>query len=136
MAEPKRALETPPTHDPITITNGASGWGPTPVSSSVQPNGTVQFTCAQSCWIWTMVNNALTNAFNGEQNNHVVCQPGPNNNFTPSVADGTTITIIPLAVNSNPPSLIEANVRGTIRISSTMGDGDKQEHKDRQTEDK
>jgi|ERR1700683_1559826 len=123
MAEPKKALETPPARTVITITFSSGSWAPAPTSSSVQPNGTVQFNCSQACWIWTEVNNVLTNAFVNQQNDYLSCQPG-SNSFTPSVSDGTTITIIPLAVNSNPPSAqITENVRGTVKVSSTGVEG-------------
>jgi hypothetical protein len=89
----------------------------------VQPGGTVQFIPNQTSWVWTMVNNTLTNVFQGETNDYVQVVPGQQNQFTVTVANGTTITIIPLGVNSNPPSNIANNLRGSIKVSSTGVEG-------------
>ena len=125
MAEPKKALSTPPMVNPVTISNTQGSWAPIPQNSSVQPNGTVQFTSNPTSWVWTMVNNALTPAFQGQTNNYVQCNAGPSTNVTPLASmNNQTITIIPLPTHSNPPQPdIKNNVRGTIRVSSTGVEG-------------
>lgn len=129
MAEPKKALETPPTQVQISINYSQGSWSPTPQSSTVQPNGTVQFIPNQTSWVWTMVNNALATVFQGQTNDYVQVVPGQTNEFTVDVSNNTTITIIPLGQNSNPPTPdITENVRGTVKVSST-GLDDKSEKK-------
>ncbi len=101
----------------ITVSQGS--YAPVPLSSSVLNDGTVYFACQQACWIWTIAGGALTNAFNGETNDHLACGPGNNGPYTPAVQN-TTITIVPLAVNSNPPPPLspKESVRGTIMVTS------------------
>lgn len=126
MAKPAPAFGAPTTTN-IQITFTAGSYAPLPVNSTVADNGEVYFICTQACWIWTLVNGALTNAFNGQNSNHLVCAAGNNGPYTPAVQD-TTITIAPLAVNSQPPSPSPLNVRGTIKVGST-GEGGKKESK-------
>jgi len=126
MAKPAPAFGAPSTAS-IQITFSAGSYAPLPVNSEVANNGQVSFICTQACWIWTFVNGALTNAFVGQTSNHLVCAPGNNGPYTPSVQN-TTITIAPLAVNSQPPSPSPLNVRGTIKVGST-GEGGKKESK-------
>jgi hypothetical protein len=101
----------------ITITYGANGYGPIPVSSTVANNGTVTFICNQACWVWTQVGGVNVDAFTGETGNHLVC-PAGSTAAVPSVQN-TTITIVPLAPNSQPPGpSITASIRGTIAVGS------------------
>jgi hypothetical protein len=119
MPEPAPARFVPPATDSIEIIFSAGGYSPVPVDSSVADNGAVHFICGQACWIWTIVNGALTNAFDGESNDYVPCGPGNNGPYTPAVQD-TTITIVPLSVNSVPPLVgnPRETVRGTIKVGS------------------
>ncbi len=113
--------------DPVTVTYIGGAWGVVPAASSVASSGEVYFVCGIACWIWTMVNNVLVNAFVGETNNYLVCAPGqsPAYSVAPAYAN-STITVIPEPPNSNPPTaqlaaaqLHVASVRGTIKVSSS-----------------
>jgi|ERR1700728_378327 len=116
-AAPSR-LGAPSTID-IQITFSSNSYAPVPQSSSVANDGSVYFVCSKACWVWTIVDDELTDAFDSEQNNYVACAPGNNGPFTPAASD-ETITIVPLAVNSNPPTpdSPKDNVRGTIKVTS------------------
>lgn len=122
MAEAAPAKFGAPQTDTIQITFAANQYGVVPVTSSVANNGQVSFVCTRACWIWTIVSGALANAFVGETNHYLVCAPGNNGPFTPAVSN-TTITVVPLPVNSNPPPPQDAKdvLRGTITVSS-MGE--------------
>jgi hypothetical protein len=119
MPEPGKAKLGTPEKIDITITSSGSGYSPVPVSSSVANDGEVYFICNQACWIWTIVDNALTNAFEDQTDDYVACAAGNNGGFTPTDED-ETITIVPLAVNSNPPDPLNLpdTVRGTIKVGS------------------
>jgi hypothetical protein len=120
MAEPAPARLGAPATVTVEITFSASGYSPVPQNSSVANNGTVSFICTQACWIWTIVGGVLTNAFVGEHGDYLACAPGNNGPYTPEVQN-TTITIVPLGVNSNPPTPSPAaNVRGTIMVTSGL----------------
>lgn len=126
MPQPAPAFGAPASIS-IQITFTAGSYAPLPVSSEVANNGQVTFICTQACWIWTIVSGGLTNAFVGETSNHLVCSPGNNGPYTP-VVQNSTITIAPLAVNSQPPPPTAQNVRGTIKVGST-GEGHKKDSK-------
>jgi hypothetical protein len=117
MPEPARAKAAQ--NLSIEITYGADGYSPVPDDGSVADNGSVYFICTQACWVWTLIGDELTDAFVGETNNHISCAAGNNGPFTPAVQN-ETITIAPLAVNSNPPSekKITDNLTGTIKVGS------------------
>ena len=128
MAEPApKKDEMKPTAETttITITYGADGYGPIPVSSTVANNGPVTFICNQACWIWTQVGGVNVDVFTGETGNHLVCAPG--GNLATLSVQNTTITIVPLAPNSQPPGpSITENVRGTIVVGSGLMRHDKE----------
>ncbi|MGB8540891.1 MAG: hypothetical protein WCD49_04555 [Candidatus Acidiferrales bacterium] len=125
MPEPGKAKLGEAEKINVTITSSGSGYSPSPVNSSVDNDGEVYFICSQACWIWTIVNDTLTDAFEDETNNYIPCAPGSNGGFTPADED-ETITIVPLAVNSNPPNPLNPkdSVKGTIKVGSgTPGTG-------------
>jgi hypothetical protein len=124
MAEPKKALATPPMLNQVQINLVSGSWSPVPVNSSVQPTGTVQFIPNQTGWVWTMVGTTLTDVFQGQTGNYVQVVPGQQNKWNPTVSDGTTVTIIPQNPNAAPPSQTPDNVRGTIKVSSTGLEGE------------
>ncbi|MGB8540890.1 MAG: hypothetical protein WCD49_04550 [Candidatus Acidiferrales bacterium] len=117
----KAKREEPPTEDRVTIFRIAKAVPPSPPDSPVANSGDVYFTCAEACWIWTFVNQTLANAFGGEDDHHLSCHPGENGPFIPVVAD-ETITIVPAAVNSNPPPFpIEESI--TVDDTITVKEG-------------
>jgi hypothetical protein len=118
----KRAETTPIT---ITITSGANGYSPIPIDSNAANGGGVNFICNQACWIWTQVGGVNVDVFTGETGNHLVCAPG--GNLATLSVQNTTITIVPLAPNSQPPGpSITENVRGTIVVGSGLMRHDKE----------
>jgi hypothetical protein len=126
MAEPGTAKAGPETANDVTIlwTSG-SGYSPIPATLTVPVGGTVTFISNYACWVWTMVNNVLVNAFQGQTNDYLNCSTPGSNTFTTTEPANTVITIIPLAVNSNPPTPLKTeNLRGTIRV----GSGEHDEH--------
>jgi Flp pilus assembly protein TadG len=130
MAEPAPAKFGAPATDVVDIVYNASGYGPTPQNSSVANNGTVTFICqSRPSWVWTGVGNALVNAFVGETNNYIPCNVGSNGPYSIAPAyQNSTINIIPLAVNSNPPPpMFRDNLRGTIKVGSMIGKAEEKE---------
>jgi hypothetical protein len=127
MAEPGKAKNEPETNGTVTIlwTSGG-GYSPTPPSQTVSAGGTVTFITNYACWVWTMVNNVLVNAFVGETNYYLDCSKVGSHAFTVNEPANTVITIIPLAVNSNPP---EANPTESLRGTITIGSGVEEHHK-------
>jgi hypothetical protein len=123
MPEPARAKSDAAQSISIDITYGGSGYSPVPDEATVANDGSVYFICSRACWVWTMVDDVLTNAFKGETKDYLPCAAGNNGPFTPAVLDAA-ITIIPLAVNSNPPSenRIPDNLTGTIHVGSGAGE--------------
>jgi hypothetical protein len=121
MAEPAPSKVGTPSSISIQITFSSNSYAPVPQSSSVENGGSVYFVCSKACWVWTIVDDELTDAFDSEENNYVACAPGNNGPFTPAISDDT-ITIVPLAVNSNPPNPdnITESVRGTIKVTTGM----------------
>jgi hypothetical protein len=125
MSQPAKArFGQPPATDPITISPPGSRYSPNPVNSSVANDGEVSFICGGACWIWTFVNQTPTNVFGGESNQYVPCIAGNNGPFAPAIQD-TTITFVPLKVNSNPPLLVVEIVKTeeSISVKATEGTG-------------
>jgi hypothetical protein len=126
MAEPGKAKTGPETGADVTIlwTSG-SGYSPIPATLTIPVGGTLTVISNYACWVWTMVNNVLVNAFQGETNHYLDCSTPGSNAFTTTEPVNTVITIIPLAVNSNPPSSSPVeSLRGTVRV----GSGQHEEH--------
>jgi len=128
MAEPGRAKGGAAV-DLIDITwNQSTGYAiKPPVDSSVEVNGTVDFTTAKECWVWTWVGTTPTNVFVGETKYYVSCTGS--NSFQMNEPAGTVVAIQVTAPNASqppPPSQFPDVVKGSITVTS-MG-GEKKEH--------
>jgi hypothetical protein len=127
MAEPAKAKTEPTTNGSVTIlwTSGG-GYSPVPPSQTISVGGTLTVLSNYACWVWTMVNDVLVNAFEGETNHYLDCSKVGGNSFTTTEPANTVITIIPLAVNSTPPSAAPVDsLRGTVSV----GSGEAEHHK-------
>jgi hypothetical protein len=114
-----------------TITVSVNGT-PNPLTTNADIDDTITFVVSPGpgCYLWTWDNSELANVFeNQSNNNEPLAYPKPNGpySFNPSVVSpGDTVTF---QTNANPPSASEEarggpeiGVKGTIQISSTMGD--------------
>lgn len=126
MAEAVRAKAGAPTTDPITITwSQVNGFGiQPPVDSEVAVNGTVIFTPAHACKVWTCVNGSPTNVFLNQTGYYVLCNAGPNS-FTMNQPLGTLVvfhpTLTSVVVTPACPTQ-ELIVKGSIKVGSMVGD--------------
>jgi hypothetical protein len=125
MAEPATAKTGTPATDTVEIlwTSG-SGYSPDPQASNIPAGGTLTIISNYACWVWTIVGDALVNAFENETGHYLDCSKTGSNVFTTIEAAGTVITIVPLAVNSNPPptSVPIDSLRGTVKVGSGEGE--------------
>jgi hypothetical protein len=130
MAEAARAKAGAPATDPITITwSQGSGFGITPpVDSSVEVSGTVIFTTAHACKVWTCVNGSPTNVFVNQTGYYVLCNAGPNS-FTMNQPLDTVVvfqpTLTSVVVTPACPTNQELIVKGSIKVGS-MGEEKKE----------
>ncbi len=103
--------------------NQINGYGFSPSNCTVPNAGTVDFTNSRTCWVWTFAGGVLVNAFNGEQNDHVLAS-APVSSFSVSTQyNNTVLTLVGTDVNAAPPPA-PANssdiLKGTIHVGSSM----------------